>query len=72
METRSYPGEHLIRLITFRQAVYEEGLTRRRDAQMELLDALLLDGPFHTFPEISLSPFFRRKWPSVTIVQSEP
>ena len=53
------------RLTRFRQAVYERVLTRRRDAQQELLDALLLSPPVHTFAELSLSPAFKRQWPSL-------
>lgn len=53
------------RLTRFRQAVYERVLTRRRDAQQELLDALLLSPPVHSFAELSLSPAFRRQWPSL-------
>lgn len=52
-------------LIEFRQAIYDHGLTRARDAQFELMDALLLSPPIRSFPELSLSPAFRRKWPSV-------
>ena len=53
------------RLIAFRQTLYEQGFTQRRDAQFELLDALLLYGPVRSFAELSLSPTFHRKWPSV-------
>ena len=51
-------------LIEFRQAVYEYGLTKAQDAQFELVDALLLGSRIRSFPELSLSPVFRRKWPS--------
>jgi hypothetical protein len=51
-------------LIEFRQTVYDHVLTRARDAQFELVDALLLSAPIHTFPELSRSPAFRRQWPS--------
>ena len=56
--------EQFTNLIEFRQAVYEHGLTRARDAQFELVDALLLGPPIRSYPELSLSPIFRRKWPS--------
>jgi hypothetical protein len=52
------------KFIEFRQAVYDHALTRARDAQFELVDALLLSAPIHTFPELSLCPAFRRQWPS--------
>jgi hypothetical protein len=51
-------------LIEFRQTVYDHVLTRARDAQFELVDALLLSAPIHTFPELSRSPAFRRQWHS--------
>lgn len=61
--------EQFNNLIEFRQAVYDLGLTRARDAQhampwFELLDTLLLSSPIRSFPELSLSPAFQRKWPS--------
>jgi len=52
-------------LIEFRQAVYDHGLTKAKDAQFELVDALLLSPAIRSFPELSLSPVFRRQWPSV-------
>ena len=56
--------EQFNNLIEFRQATYEHGLTKARDAQFELLDALLLSPPVRSFPELSLSPVFRRSWSS--------
>ena len=56
--------EEFNNLMAFRQAVYDQGLTRARDTQFELLDALLLSRPIRSFPELSLSPVFRRQWPS--------
>ena len=57
--------EQFNKLIEFRQTVYDHGLTRTKDAQFELVDALLLSPPIRSFPELSLSPAFRRQWPSV-------
>lgn len=57
--------EQFNKLIEFRQTVYSEVLTRSRDAQFELVDALLLTAPIHSFPELSRSPVFRRQWYSV-------
>ena len=51
--------------IEFRQAVYDHALTYARDAQFELVDALLRSAPIRTFPALSLRPAFRRQWPSV-------
>lgn len=53
------------KLIEFRQHIYETGLVHQRDAQFELLDALLLQPRIHSYPELSLCPVFRRQWPSV-------
>jgi hypothetical protein len=56
--------EQLNRLIDFRQAVHRSFLLRQRDAQFELVDALLLQRGISSFAELSLSPVFRRGWPS--------
>lgn len=56
--------EQLNSLIEFRQTVYQRGLIRSRDAQFELVDALLQGQFVRSFPELSLSPLFRRKWSS--------
>lgn len=49
----------------FRQAIYTDCLTARCDALFELGDALLMT-PYVTSPvALSLSPSFRRKWPSL-------
>jgi len=49
----------------FRQAIYTDCLTARCDALFELGDALLTT-PYLTSPvALSLSPSFRRKWPSL-------
>lgn len=55
----------LTNFIAFRQALYQQGLTRRRDAQFELLDALLTGSPVRSFAEFSLAAGFRRTWSSV-------
>jgi hypothetical protein len=52
------------KLTEFRQAVYDQGLTRFADAQFDLTDALLLSPPIRSFPELSLSQAFRRLWHS--------
>jgi hypothetical protein len=59
--------EQFNNIIEFRQGIYEHGLTKARDAQFELLDALLLSPPIRSFPELSLSPVFRRDWPSAYV-----
>ena len=52
------------KLIEFRQDVYDHGLTRFADVQFELVDALLFSPLIRSFPELSLSPVFRRQWSS--------
>jgi hypothetical protein len=48
----------------FRHAVYG-CLKRARDAQFNLVDALLTEDRARSFPEWSLSPLFERRWPSL-------
>ena len=57
--------ENINKLIEFRQAVYEQGITHRRDAMFDLLDAMLLEGPVSSFAMLSQAEKFQRKWPSV-------
>jgi hypothetical protein len=57
--------EQFNNLIEFRQAIYDQGLTQAKDAQFELIDALLVGQPIRSFPELSLLPVFRRQWPSI-------
>ena len=52
------------RLKQFRQAAYNL-LGPASDATFELLDAVLLTPTASSFVELSLSPVFRRKWPSI-------
>ena len=55
---------NLYRLKNFRQSAYSL-LGNARDAIMDLLDAVIGTTSLHSFAELSLSPFFRRKWPSL-------
>lgn len=52
------------KLVEFRQAAYE-CLGNARDAQFELTDAVILTPAANSFVELSLSPVFRRLWPSI-------
>jgi len=56
--------EQVNNLIEFRQAIYENGLTQYRDAQFELIDALLSNQRVNSFAELSLSPVCQRGWES--------
>jgi hypothetical protein len=56
--------EQINNLIEFRQAIYENGLTDYRDAQFELIDALLANQRVNSFAELSLSPLCKRGWAS--------
>ena len=51
-------------LRAFRQAAYER-LGKAHDATFELTDAVLLTRNAYCLAELSLSPVFRRKWPSI-------
>ncbi|MEA5504820.1 GGDEF domain-containing protein [Halotia wernerae UHCC 0503] len=48
----------------FRQAAYSL-LGRAHDATFELTDAILLTRNAYSLADLSLSPVFRRKWPSI-------
>lgn len=52
------------KLKAFRQAAYE-AFGPSRDALFELSDAVLLTPSANSFAELSLSPMFRRRWPSL-------
>lgn len=65
MNTHNSTQEQLNKLIEFRQTVYDQFLTARRDAQFETLDALLLKGRVPSFPWLSTAACFQRGWPSL-------
>jgi hypothetical protein len=52
------------KLLEFRQAAYNY-LGRAHDATFELMDAVLLTRNAYSLADLSLSPAFRRKWPSI-------
>src|SRR6266566_4420241 len=52
------------RLKHIRQHIYES-FERGADALFNLADALLCESQAQSLPELSLSPFFERQWPSV-------
>jgi hypothetical protein len=52
------------RLEEFRQVAYKY-LGRAKDATFELTDAILLTRTVYSLADLSLSPVFRRKWPSI-------
>jgi hypothetical protein len=52
------------KLEEFRQAAYEY-LGKAHDATFELTDAILLSRNVYSLADLSLSPVFRRKWPSI-------
>jgi hypothetical protein len=65
MQPKASTTEQFNNIIEFRQWVYEQALRTERDAQFELVDALLLSPPVDSYPAWSQSPAFRRTWPSV-------
>ncbi len=64
MEEKSDTEKQISKLTEFRQAIYEHGFSRRRDAQFELLDALLVKDQIASFPMLSCSTAFTRRWHS--------
>jgi DDE superfamily endonuclease len=52
------------RLKQIRQQIYNS-FERGADALFNLMDALLCESQAQSLPELSLSPFFERQWPSV-------
>ncbi len=52
------------RLKHIRQQVYAS-FEQGADALFNLADALLSESQAQSLPELSLSPFFERQWPSV-------
>jgi len=54
----------LNKLIEFRQQIYDNVLTKARDVQFELIDAVLSDRRIASFPELSLAAVHRRQWHS--------
>jgi hypothetical protein len=54
----------LDKLNRFRQSIYYR-LGNAKDALFDLMDAVLTTRSISSFVELSLSPLFRRKWPSI-------
>lgn len=65
MKTQLSIQEQLNKLTEFRQIIYRQFFTTRRDAQFELLDALLSKGKVASFPWLSTAGCFQRQWPSL-------
>ncbi|MEW5768659.1 MAG: hypothetical protein AB1797_13795 [bacterium] len=61
MNTKHYTTQ----LHQFRQELYSN-LTYRPDATMDLIDSLSTNSKARSVVELSLSPFFRRSYSSVT------
>jgi DDE superfamily endonuclease len=55
---------HLNTLKEFRHGVYDS-FRKANDALFNMVDALLTEDRARSFPELSLSPFYERKWPSL-------
>lgn len=54
----------LNKLIEFRQHIYDNALSKARDVQFELVDALLSNCRINSFPELSLASAHQRQWHS--------
>ena len=57
--------EQFSKLKEFRQRMYKEVLKKEKDAQFEIVEALLLSGKKGSYVELSQSPVFGRCWSSV-------
>jgi hypothetical protein len=62
---KKYTQQHINKIIEFRQAIHANGFGKERNALMETLDVICLTGVPTSFPMLSLSNQFRRKWPSL-------
>jgi hypothetical protein len=70
--TNSHPANMKFdKLQEFRQAAYEH-LGKAHDATFELTDAILTTRNAYSLADLSLSPFFRRKWPSIYVREACP
>ncbi len=56
--------KQLNKIIEFQQQVYANGLTKARDAQFDLINALLSNRRIQSFPELSFAPIHQRQWHS--------
>jgi hypothetical protein len=65
MNTQKSTQEQLKKITEFRQEIYDEIFRQRRDAQFELLDALLHKGQVASFPWYATADCFRRQWSSL-------
>ena len=65
MSQQATTKENVNKLIEFRQAVYEHGITHRRDAVFNLLDAMIAEGSVSSFAMLSQAGEFQRKWASL-------
>ncbi len=63
MKDKTATKQELNNLIEFRQCFYD-CLCQAKDAQFQLVDALLSDMNINSFAELSLAPAFERKWSS--------
>ena len=63
MKDNTATNQELNNLIEFRQRFYN-CLGQAKDAQFQLVDALLSDMSIESFAELSLSPLFERQWSS--------
>lgn len=64
MEKQNSTTQQLNKLNEFRQDVYNQVLLKAQDTQQELVDAILEGAQIRSFPELSLSTRFQRKWHS--------
>ena len=63
-KTLSFTRMNISILQQFRHDIYQ-CFRRSPDALFEMIDALITEAQAQSFPELSFSPFFQRKWPSL-------
>ncbi|NMC84768.1 MAG: hypothetical protein GYA58_05730 [Anaerolineaceae bacterium] len=65
MTKQATTKENIYKLTEFRQAGYENGISKRMDALFDLLDAILWGGSVSSIAMFNQTDPFQRKWPSV-------
>ena len=65
MNSHKTTQEQFNKIIEFRQRLYRDIFTARRDSQFELVEALLSKGKVASFPWLSTAGCFQRRWPSL-------
>ena len=65
MKKQKHHLKQINKIIEFRQAIYQNCLTKYRDAQFEIMDSLLSNLRLNSYAELSLSDRCQRQWHSI-------